>query len=244
MNRLLITAERDEVRALLSDLEGSSADPLHIALEQYEYYEDADQREALQQQLDSFQFVVYGGLRNARYFMTWVDKSGMREEFLKKVHLLMNRPEAVFLEEHGIPAILPKEGAKPIDVMEFLLRISLTGAVLYPCADGSSEEMPGLLEELQMPVAEFTVCRPVPFGKHEIEIKREQVMSSEPDAILFHSRGSVIRTMSAFPDLDISSKHIIAVSEGVAHKLRQENLEPSQIAAGSWESVCHIVKNF
>jgi uroporphyrinogen-III synthase len=242
MNKILITAEIDEVSELLKDLAESSISPLHIPLEQYEYHRDDDQNKALKQQIDSFQFVVFGGLRNARHFLTWINDSGMKDEFLKKVNLVMNEPEANYLEKNGVPAILPKEGARPIDIMEFLLRITLNGAVLYPCAEGSSEEMPGLLEELEMPVAEFTVCRSVPFEKKVIRQKQQKVEEAEPDAILFHSRGSVIRTRTAFPDLNISSKKIIAASAGVAHKLRQEGLEPTQTASGSWESVIHIIK--
>jgi uroporphyrinogen-III synthase len=242
MSKLLITAELDEVSELLQEMSDTPTDLLHIPLEQYEYHQDDDQNSALLQQIDTFQFVVYGGLRNARYFLTWINNSGIKDEILKKVHLVMNEPEANYLEENDVPAILPKEGARPIDIMEFLLRITLNGAVLYPCAEGSSEEVPGLLEELEMPVAEFTICRSVPFDKNDIYAKREELEKAQPDVILFHSRGSVIRTRAAFPDLDISSKQIIAASAGVAHKLRQEGLEPNEVASGNWESVKHIIK--
>lgn len=232
----------DEVSELLKEISDTSTDPLHIPLEQYEYHQDDDQNRALLQQMDTFQFVVYGGLRNARYFLNWINNSDKKDEILSKVHLVMDEPAANYLEDNGVPAILPKERARPIDIMEFLLRITLNGAVLYPCAEGSSEEMPGLLEELEMPVAEFTVCRSVPFDKSEINAKKDELRKAQPDTILFHSRGSVIRTRTAFPDLDLGSKQTIAASAGVAQKLRQEGIEPDEVASGSWESVFHLVR--
>ncbi len=232
----------DEVSELLKEISDTSTDPLHIPLEQYEYHQDDDQNRALLQQMDTFQFVVYGGLRNARYFLNWINNSDKKDEILSKVHLVMDEPAANYLEDNGVPAILPKEGARPIDIMEFLLRITLNGAVLYPCTEGSSEEMPGLLEELEMPVAEFTVCRSVPFDKSEINAKKDELRKAQPDTILFHSRGSVIRTRTAFPDLDLGSKQTIAASAGVAQKLRQEGIEPDEVASGSWESVFHLVR--
>src|SRR5690625_5566786 len=49
--------------------------------------------------------------------------------------------------------------ALPIfDILEFLLRISTQGNVLYPTTDQHTEEIPGLLKELKMGVTEFTVC--------------------------------------------------------------------------------------
>ncbi len=232
----------DEVSELLKEISDTSTDPLHIPLEQYEYHQDDDQNRALLQQMDTFQFVVYGGLRNARYFLNWINNSDKKDEILSKVHLVMDEPAANYLEDNGVPAILPKERARPIDIMEFLLRITLNGAVLYPCTEGSSEEMPGLLEELEMPVAEFTVCRSVPFDKSEINAKKDELRKAQPDTILFHSRGSVIRTRTAFPDLDLGSKQTIAASAGVAQKLRQEGIEPDEVASGSWESVFHLVR--
>jgi uroporphyrinogen-III synthase len=237
MEKILITAEKDDVVLLLEHISEIGIEPCHLPLEQYEYFFDSDQNEALLQQMDSFQFVVYGKLRNARNFITWVGKTKMMDKIQEKIHLVMNQPETDLLEEAGIPVIKPKETCRPIDIMEFLLRITINGAVLYPCAEGSSEEVPGLLEELEMPVAEFTVCKSVPFKKEIIEIKKEKLSKLNPDAILFHSRGSVVRTRTAFPELDLTDKKLVAASAGVAYKMRQENLEPDYTATGSWMSV-------
>lgn len=237
MKNILITAESDEAFLLLNNLSSAGLEPIHLPLEKYMYSTDRDQHETVVERLDSFRFVVYGGLRNTRYFLNWMEQSGMIEEFQQKIHLVMNQPESDLLESAGVPAIMPVDGGRPIDIMEFLLRISINGIVLYPCAEESSEEMPGLLEELEMPVVEFTVCRTVPFKKKAVEKKRIQLQNKRPDAILFHSRGSVIRTKAAFPDLDLGSRTLIAASAGVAHKIKQEGLEPTFVANGSWKSV-------
>lgn len=172
MEKILITAEKDDAVSLLEHISDIGIEPCHLPLEQYKYLFDPDQNEALLQQMDSFQFVVYGKLRNARNFINWIEKTNTMDKIQEKIHLVLNKSEADLLEEAGIPAIQPKEAGRPIDIMEFLLRITVNGAVLYPCAEGSSEEVPGLLEELKMPVAEFTVCKSVPFKKETIEKKK------------------------------------------------------------------------
>jgi uroporphyrinogen-III synthase len=236
MKKVLITAEPDEANLMLENLSEIQIKPFHLPLEQFEYATDPDQHEALLQQLDSFQFVVYGGLKNARHFLTWMHETDAKSKIREKINVILNKAEADLLEAEGIPAIQPKKAGKPIDILEFLLRISLNGAVLYPCAEASSEEIPGLLEEMEMPVAEFMVCRSVPFDKEEIEEKRNLLKKADPDTILFHSRSSVIRTKAAFPGLDLESCILVAASAGVAHKMRQENLEPDLTASGSWKS--------
>lgn len=243
MEKILITAEKDDIGLLLEHISDIGIEPCHLPLEQYEYFFDPDQNEALLQQMDSFQFVVYGKLRNARNFITWVEKTKTIEKILEKIHLVLNKSEADLLEEAGIPAIQPKETCRPIDIMEFLIRITINGTVLYPCAEGSAEEVPGLLEELETPVAEFTVCKSVPFKKEILKIKKEKLSKLHPDAVLFHSRGSVIRTRTAFPELDLTDKTLVAASAGVAFKMRQENLEPDYIATGSWMSVIEKLRD-
>lgn len=242
MKHILITAETDEACLLLNNLSRAGLEPIHLPLERYIYSTDRDQHESVVERLDSFKFIVYGGLRNTRYFLHWMDQSGLAEDFQQKIHLVMNQPEADLLESAGVPAIMPVDGGRAIDIMEFLLRISINGAVLYPCAEESSEEMPGLLEELEMPVAEFTVCRSVPFKKKTVEKKRVQLQKKRPDSILFHSRGSVIRTKAAFPHLDLASTTLIAASAGVAHKIKEQGLEPAFTANGSWKSVEKLLR--
>lgn len=243
MKRILITAERDYAIGVLNELKKSDLEYLNLPLEKYRFSIDVKQEEALIPELKSFKFVIYGGMRNARYFLQWMNEKKISEMMRKKIHLVMDQPEANLLEEKGIPAIQPREDASPIDLMEFLLRINVDGGTLYPCAENSIEEMPGLLQELEMPVAEFTVCKPVPMDKKKLEQKRKSVEQNPPDAVLFHSRGSVVRTQTAFPDLDLSGKVLVSASAGVTQKMYEENLSADYQAEGSWNSVLRILKD-
>lgn len=243
MKHLLITAETDEAHQLIEALNALKKEPLHLPLEKYRFALDRLQHELLIEELERFRFVIYGGKRNARFFLTWVEQSGLLDEMKNKIHLVMNQSEADMLEEAGIPAILPRDGASAIDMLEFMLRISQQGAVIYPCAEESSEEIPGLLQELEMPVIEFTVCRSEPMNREEVEKRRAQLERVKPGAVLFHSRGSVIRTKTAFPSMDLSGSTLIAASAGVAGKLEQEGLRADLTAAGSWRSVLELIQD-
>ncbi|MEX2600945.1 MAG: uroporphyrinogen-III synthase [Balneolaceae bacterium] len=243
MKTILITSETTEASTLNGRIPDAGWELLPVPLEQYRFRMDPEQREALRQQIDTFRFVVYGGVRHVQNFLIWADKSGIRNEILQKIHLAMNQPEVDLLEDAGIPGILPREGARPIDLMEFMLRINQSGGTLYPCADGSSEEMPGLLQELDLPVSELTVCEPVPLEKNQLRESRQIVHSQPPDAILFHSRGSVIRTKTAFPELDLKDLILISASAGVTQKMYQEGLQADHQAEGSWDSVVQIIQS-
>lgn len=242
MSRLLLTADRDESTVLVNELEVAGWEVSHLPLQQYHYQEDPELNESVVSSLDQFRFVLYGGYRNARYFFHWVEEHDKLNEVQQFIHLAMNSREAGYLEERGIPVIVPAEGGRPIDLMEFLLRISAEGAVLYPGTDGEAEEIPGLLEELGMPRAELTVCGSMPLSGGQLNRLREQIKKAAPDVILFHNRSSVIRTRRAFPDLDLSSCRLIAASEGVAWKMNQEGLQPDMTAGGTWVSVQKLLQ--
>src|SRR5690554_5462261 len=107
MRNVLITAENDEADLLIHGLSEANIKPVHLPLEQYKYATDRDQHESLMESLDEFQFVIYGSMRNARNFLTWMNQSGTLNEFREKIHLVMNKPEAELLESSGIPAIMP-----------------------------------------------------------------------------------------------------------------------------------------
>src|SRR5690625_7778084 len=109
------------------------------------------------------------------------------------IHLLKNQSEADMLEESGIPAILPRDGASAIDMLEFMLRISQQAAVLYPCAEESSEEIPGLLQELEMPVTEFTACRSAPMNREAVDKRTAQLARVTPGAGPCSSTGPATR---------------------------------------------------
>lgn len=243
MKRILITAEWDEAGIVLDPLQESNLDVLNLPLEDYCFNADPEQDNAFCREIKSFKFVIYGGLRNARYFLKWMEENKMNDEMRRKIHLVMNKHVADFLEEAGIPAILPREDSSPIDLMEFLLRISINGQVLYPCTESITEEMPGLLHELEMPVTELPVCKPVPMDSKKLEEYRRSIMQAPPDSVLFHSRGSVIRTKTAFPTLELNEKTLVSASAGVTQKMYEENLTADYQASGSWNSVFKILRD-
>ncbi|MEX1011558.1 MAG: uroporphyrinogen-III synthase [Balneolaceae bacterium] len=240
--RILVTADAGHTAPLIAALEGEGAELLNLPLEKVKYYLDAEQQDALSELIDRFAFVICTEAGNTRYYLDWMSENSTETVMKQKIHLVSDELIAKMLEEAGIPAIQPREGARPIDIMEFILRISHKGPTLYPCAQGSSEEMPGLLKELGMQVVEMVVCKPVSLGRTELQLKREQVARRPPDYILFHSRGSVVRTRTAFPDLDYSEMTLLSASPGVTKKMKEESLIPHRQAEGSWRSVAELIR--
>lgn len=232
---LLVTAHADDASPLLqSDLKSHV---LHLPLEEYNYSVEKEQALALDESFESFEFVIHANKRNTAYFLNWLDESGQSERAKKRIHLTGDSNSAELLERAGIPAIVPKPDARPIDILEFMLRISRSGGVLYPCPEGSAEEMPGLLHELEIPVSEFYVCKSATLQMETLISYRESVKNNPPDAILFHSRGSIIRIQTAFPELNLSTVTKISASAGVSWKMRKEGFEPDHEAGGTWRSV-------
>lgn len=240
-SKLLLTADKNNSAPFLEMTEDSTAQMLHLPLEHFRPYRDDRMTEELLKSEESFSFVIYGNLRNAKFFVEWAEHSNSLGKFKNSVHLVMDDPTMKFLENSSIPAIRPREHARPIDIMEFILRISRDGSTLYPCVKGRAEEMPGLLHELEMPVAEFPVCEESQLGKTELNELREQFKNEQPDIVLFHNRSSVTRTNAAFPDLDLSKTKIISGSAGVTKMLIDLGYEPEFEADGTWLSIAQVV---
>lgn len=215
---------------------------LHIPLEKTEYFTFEEEEKLLLNSLNEYTFSIYGGLRNAQYYFQWVNENNLKEQVNRHIHLVTDRPTQDYLEEQSIPAILPRENAKGIDILEFLLRISTEGSVLYPATDQHVEEIPGLLKELKMAVTEFTVCRERSLTNDELISSREEVTIRKPDAVIFHDRASVNRIKIAFPELPLNQLHVISASRGVTEKLRSENIHVHEEAGGSWLSLAELLK--
>src|SRR5690625_2662676 len=122
---------------------------LHIPLERTRYHTFEEEEKLIAGSLNEYTFTIYGGLKNAHYFLKYVEQQHLEKQVLNQIHLVTDHPTRRFLEENGIPAILPRERVKGIDILEFLLRISTQGDVLYPTTDQHTEEIPGLLNELK-----------------------------------------------------------------------------------------------
>ena len=240
---LLITASENSCGNLKPLIEQHKDSFLHLPLELYERFIQREESDALKALLHTFSFVVYGSRRNAIHFIKWAEEEDQAEELKNMVHLVLDKPTADYLEENGIPAIMPRENAKPIDILEFMLRISREGKTLYPVADGKAEEMPGLLQELEMAVAEFTVSREAGLEPERLQKYKKAVSESSLKAVLFHNRSSVTRTRAAFPDLNLHETAIISGSAGVTNMLVEMGIEPAFEAEGSWPSIQEIIES-
>lgn len=241
---VLLTAHKD-LAAPFYALKSVNPDSiLHLPLEQFEPFVYAEEDEKVKSQIEQFSFVVHGNLRNARYFIEWMNQNDLKKAVQKLVNLVLDQPTADFLEEAGIPAILPKPESKPIDILEFMLRISRVGSTLYPTTEEKTEEFPGLLAELEMQAAEFTVCRENTVDAEELQLYRDKIQSEKPAAVIFHNRSSVIRIQKAFPDLDLNAITAIAASKGVEQRMRKSGLVPEQTANGSWSSLADVLAEY
>ncbi|NBC02827.1 MAG: hypothetical protein GVY20_03890 [Bacteroidetes bacterium] len=234
----LFTANKDIATSFLSEINQSVfLQLLHLPLENYSYSVNLEEVELVESKMDSFSFIIHGNLRNARFFIQWVKEAEILDQVREIVHLVPNQATIDFLAEYEIPAIMPRKEARPIDIIEFMLRISREGTVLYPTTDQRDEEVPGLLQELEMPVIEFPVCREVTLPPETLEKYREEVANSKIDSVIFHSRSSVNRIQIAFPDLDYSKLECISSGQAVTQKLKESGIEPFIEARGSWRSL-------
>jgi uroporphyrinogen-III synthase len=240
---LLLTANKADCPLFLERTKILSEKLLHLSLEKYEYHVVEEEAESLEKRLNQFVFVVYGNSRNARNFLKWIKKRGLLEACKNQIHLVNDPATSALLEEHSLPAIMPREYAKGIDVIEFMLRISKEGAVLYPTSDSHTEEIPGLLKELEMPVTEFTVCRERTLTGDELQNYRKKLQNSAIETILFHNRSSVKRIKLAFPDLDLHQTRNIAADRGVAEFMEKEKIPVAETASGTWLSLSDVVLN-
>ncbi len=237
---ILFTANKDIASPFLEMETVKTEQYLHLPLENYHYRVADEESEQVKHHLEEIAFIIHGNLRNTRYFIRWMREHSQEEAVQNCVNLVLDQSTADFLEAEGIPVILPRPDAKPIDILEFMLRISKEGQTLYPTSEQKTEEMPGLLIELDMPVAEFSVCEEKPLDEKQLEMYRKQVASTQLKAVLLHNRSSYIRCKTAFPGLDFSGLDVIAGSKGVAELLRDEGIKPACQALGSWRSIAEV----
>ena len=126
----LFTANKDVATSFLKEIGESDVwELLHLPLENYSYSINMEEEGLILEKLDSFSFIIHGNLRNARYFIQWVEESNALEQVRNIVHLVPNQSSADFLAKLDIPAVMPREQARPIDTIEFMLRISREGTV-------------------------------------------------------------------------------------------------------------------
>lgn len=240
-SKVLISVPGDSCGNLKTLIEEEPDRILHLPLEIYKTAFHRDNSEVVTSSLDNLSFVIYGNLRNATHFLKWVHEHDLLRAFQNLVHLSMDKPTFMFLEKNGIPSIMPRENARPVDIMEFMFRISREGKTLYPTAKAKAEEMPGLLNEMQMDVLEFSVCREVSLSSDTLNVYKEKINNHEPGVVLFHNRSSVTRTNAAFPNLNLHTMTVLSGSAGVTQSLINLGIEPDFEADGNWLSIQNLL---
>lgn len=238
---VLFTANEDVAISFVNKIsESTEWELLHVPLENYSYAVNFEEEEMLSKNMD-FSFIIHGNLRNARFFTQWVVESDLLKEVRNIVHLVPNQSTVDFLEEYQIPAVMPREDARPIDIIEFMLRISREGTALYPTTDQKDEEVPGLLKELEMPVVEFQVCKEESLSSKKLKNYHSRVYDSDLVSVIFHSRSSVTRIQTAFPQLNLNSLNCISSGQAVSQKLHESNISVATEARGSWRSLLDML---
>ena len=242
-NKILFTANEELSAPFLKMVKENGLPLLHIPLEHFRFETSPDESRQVKEELDEFMFVIHGNFRNARYFIRWMEDENELKRVQQKVNIAADIPTANYLESKGIPAVMPVENARGIDIVEFLLRISQQGNVLYPTTDQKTEEVPGLLQELEMAVAEFQVCRGVSIGEEQLKKYRKEIDKELPDSVILHNRSSVIRVQTAFPDLNLKSFSLISSGITVSQKLKEIGLEADFQAGGNWFSLGNLLND-
>ncbi|NGP89265.1 uroporphyrinogen-III synthase [Fodinibius halophilus] len=239
---VVLTAAIEDTEVFRSDLEDMPVSVLHYPLEWYEPVKDNEDVLDTLELLDEFENIVHGSKRNAQYFVDVVEEYDKMDAVRNQLNLTLNQHTADFLEEAGIPAVHPHAEGKAINLLEFMLRIKRIGNTLYPCGDKTSEDMPGLLRELDVPVEELVLFTLEGPEEMKLQEYRTDLAAHDPAFVIFHSRRAVNRIPAAFPNLDFSDAHIITGDQAVTDKLEAEEIEVDTQAEGSWDSVKEIIK--
>lgn len=238
---VLLTAaieDSDEIKALL---ESKDTELLHLPLEHYKpLSKDSFVKETFEL-LPEFENIIYGSLRNAKFFMSEVESRDKMEAVRNCLNLTPDERTAAFLEEAGIPAVCTYAGGKSINLVEFMLRLRRMGPTLYPCGSHNKEEIPGFLEELDIPVKELELFDLEGPTDNDLQRYQKELEEKKPEVVLFHSRRAVNRILAAFPDLDYKTIEIISADKGISKKLTQKNIPVKAEAEGSWKSMAEFL---
>lgn len=238
---VLLTAaieDSDEIKTLL---ESKDTELLHFPLEHYKpLSKDSFIKETFEQ-LSEFENIIYGSLRNAKFFMSEVESRDKVEAVRNCLNLTPDERTATFLEEAGIPAVCTYAGGKSINLVEFMLRLRRMGPSLYPCGSHKKEEIPGFLEELDIPVKELELFDLEGPTDNDLQRYQKELEEKKPEVVLFHSRRAVNRILAAFPDLDYKTIEIISADKGISKKLTEKNIPVKVEAEGSWESMAEKI---
>lgn len=239
-SKILLTPAAEDSEEILRQLEDRDIPALHLPLEHFVPVEDASTAEEVLARLDAYENIVHGNRRNARFFLEAVEEHGKLAEVRERLNLTIDREAADFLEERGVPAVCAPGEVKAINLLEFMLRLRRLGPTLYPCGP-QTEEIPGLLQELDIPVEELALFDLKGPSEEQLASYRKKLDEEKVSAVVFHSRRSVTRTLAAFPGLDYETVTVISADKGITKKLKENGIEADEEGAGSWESVAELL---
>lgn len=239
--QVLITAAKEDIESTLELFSGQNVEIMHLPLEKYVPKEDDTTIKQELDALDNYENIVFGNKRNAHFFLKFARQYNKIEEVRNRVNLTMNEETSQLLEAEGIPAICTYAEKKPIDLIEFMLRLQRFGATLYPCGSHKTEEIPGFLVELDMEVNELKIFDLEGPGEEELTEYQKQIKEEPPGAIVFHSRRSVTRTLTAFENLSFKQLKVISADKGISKKLEENDIPVHAEAGGSWESIAEFI---
>lgn len=235
MTILLTAAEEDSV-SIQDQLKDQAGHLLHLPLERYVPVPNPDPVREAFDSLGSFENIIHANLRNARFFIHFMEEMGRLEQVQEVLNLAGDKAAAELLEEHGIPAVYPGSD-EPIKMVEYMLRLNRMGSTLYPTGTHRREEIPGLLQELDIHVAEVEVLELEGPTESQLEDYRRRLSDDAPELVIFHSRRAVNRTVAAFPDLDLSECEVVSGDKGVTDKLEEHDIVCTAQAEGNWQAI-------
>lgn len=218
--RILVTQEPSENKKITDFIIAQGAKVVSCPIEKYQSIHSKTLQNVLNN-LDKYDNIVYGNLRNAAFFLDHIYEESVMEKILNRLNFALDQETAEFLEDRGIPAITAAPKTKPIDLVELMLRLGQTGACLYPCGNHFKEELPGFFMELDIPCKELEVYERRGPSETELMNYRSQLLENQPDFMLFHSVESVVRSKAAFPDLDWDEITKIAMDDSITQKLKE-----------------------
>lgn len=239
--QVLLTAAKEDTESAFELLEEKGAEVVHFPLEKYIPKEDETAIKKELNALDKYENIVFGNKRNAHFFIKVSKKYDKIEAVRNCVNLTMNEETSQLLEAEGIPAICTYAEKKPIDLIEFMLRLQRFGATLYPCGSHQTEEVPGFLVELDIEVNELKLFDLEGPDKEELTNYQKKIKADPPEAVVFHSRRSVTRTLTAFENLNFENIKVISADKGISKKLEDNDVSVDAEAEGSWESIAELI---
>lgn len=234
---ILVTVAQEDFDRPENILKESGLDSLHLPLEHYLPVEDTGNIEQTFSQLDDYENIIHGRKRNAIFFMERVEQLDKLEEVQNTLNLALHQETADYLEEKGIPAVLPGQETRGIKLVEFMLRLQRYGKTLYPCGTHESEDIPGFLQELDIEVTELPLFELEGPGDEKLAEYRRQLAERSPDTVVFHNRRSVNRILAAFPNLDYEAVTVVSADSAITDKLEDKDIEADIVASGSWDSI-------